>query len=226
MLEEADSVARALEQAGAGAGCNSRQPGKWPGDDRSLSKSIATTPLTTIVECAVWREGRPASREMLQAVLLNEREQLEGQPTRLFRASLPFLDGAFARVEVAGEHGLADVVRLAKLLDLSRFDWRRSRQLGFIELAHRRLADRSHAEHACSAAMDRLEGVALEFRFLLTANLQQSGDARPPRAYRLDGRTPASASVKVRIRQAVSSNGICVGPGPAITLPLSRSNMF
>ena len=68
---------------------------------------------------------------MLQAVLLHEKEQFKRGTTRFLSAGLPLLDGAFARVEVTGEHGLADVVRLAEQLDLSRLERRRDRQAGF-----------------------------------------------------------------------------------------------
>jgi len=59
-------------------------------------------------------------------------------------------------VEVAREHGLADVVGLTEPLDLGRLERRRGGQAGFIELAHRCLIDRSHTQHARNAAMDRL----------------------------------------------------------------------
>jgi hypothetical protein len=101
----------------------------------------------------------------------HEREQFERDTTRFLRTCLPLLDGAFARVEVAGEYGLADVIRLAELLDLRRFDRKRDRQAGFIEPAHRRLIDGSHAEHASGAAMDRLESVAFVFRLSASSSL-------------------------------------------------------
>jgi hypothetical protein len=47
---------------------------------------------------------------------------------REFGADLPFLDSAFARVEIARENRLADIVGLAELLDLRRLDRCRGRR--------------------------------------------------------------------------------------------------
>jgi hypothetical protein len=56
----------------------------------------------------------------LQAVLLDDGEELDGHAAGLFYAALPLLHGGLAGVEVAGKDGLADALALANPLDLLR----------------------------------------------------------------------------------------------------------
>jgi len=96
-------------------------------------------------------------------MFLDDGQQFERHAARLLCPGFPLFHGAFARVEVAGEDRLADLAAFPELLDLRGVDRRRDRQARLVETAHRSLVDRSHAEHAGGAAMDRLEGITLEF---------------------------------------------------------------
>jgi hypothetical protein len=53
----------------------------------------------------------------LQAVLLDDGEELDGHAAGLFYAALPLLHRGLAGVEVAGKDGLADALALANPLD-------------------------------------------------------------------------------------------------------------
>ena len=55
------------------------------------------------------RDESRASSEHLQTVFLNHGQQLERHTTWPLRAGFPFLNRGFAGVQVAREHGLADV---------------------------------------------------------------------------------------------------------------------
>lgn len=59
------------------------------------------------------------SGEHLQAVLLDDGEELDGHAAGLFYAALPHLHGGLAGVEGAGKDGLADALALANPLDTS-----------------------------------------------------------------------------------------------------------
>jgi hypothetical protein len=52
----------------------------------------------------------------LQAVLLDDGQELDGHAAGLFYAALPLLHRGLAGVEVAGEDGLADALALANPL--------------------------------------------------------------------------------------------------------------
>lgn len=69
-------------------------------------------------------------------MLLNHSEKLERRATRRFSAGFPLLDRTFAGVEIAGEHGLTDIVGLAQPLDLRRLDLCRHDQVARVEIAH------------------------------------------------------------------------------------------
>ena len=74
-------------------------------------------------------------------MLLHYSEKLQRHAARALRAGFPLLHGGRAGVEVAGEDGLADVVRFAELFDLLGFDLSGLNQAAFIEAAHGGFAD-------------------------------------------------------------------------------------
>ena len=53
-------------------------------------------------------------------MFLDDRQELSQWGAGPLGARFPLLDRAFARVEVAGEHALADIVGFAELLDFRR----------------------------------------------------------------------------------------------------------
>lgn len=57
-----------------------------------------------------------------QPMLLRNRQQLKRHAAWAFGAGLPFLDGAFAGVEIARKHRLAHAMGFAQLLDLFGFE--------------------------------------------------------------------------------------------------------
>ena len=59
------------------------------------------------------------SGEHLQAVLLDDGEELDGHAAGLFYAALPLLHRGLAGVEGAGKDGLADALALANPLDIA-----------------------------------------------------------------------------------------------------------
>lgn len=76
-------------------------------------------------------------------MLLHHSEQFQRHPAWPLCASLPLLHGGLAGVEVAGEDGLADVVRFAQLFDVLRFDLGGLGEAVFVEAAHGGFADRA-----------------------------------------------------------------------------------
>ena len=130
-----------------------------PHRPRRRSRRPGNTPRP-MNEADSQRNSGIASTQHLQSMLLDDGQQLERHAARLLRAGLPFLDRAFADVQVAGKHWLADAVGLANLLDLRRIDPGWHRQASLVEVAHGSLVDRPGAIHARNSAVDRLEGVA------------------------------------------------------------------
>jgi hypothetical protein len=63
------------------------------------------------------RSRSTALGEDLQAVFLDDRQELSQWGAGPLGARFPLVDRAFARVEVAGEHALADIVGFAELLN-------------------------------------------------------------------------------------------------------------
>lgn len=104
----------------------------------------------------------PVSGEHLQAVLLDDGEELDGHAAGLFYAALPLLHRGLAGVEVAGKDRLADALALANPLDLLRPKALRDGEAGRVEVPHRRLVERAHLEHRRGRGVDRLKGPALE----------------------------------------------------------------
>src|SRR5580698_8751654 len=94
-------------------------------------------------------------------MFLDDGQKLERHAARFLGACLPFFDGRFTCIEIAGKNGLAYMLALTNFLDLTRLDWGRSQKTSFIEFTHGGLVDCPSAIHAGYAAVDRLEGVAL-----------------------------------------------------------------
>ncbi len=74
-------------------------------------------------------------------MLLHHSQQFERHAAGALGAGFPLLHGGWAGVEVAGEDGLADVVRFAELFDLLRLDLGRLNQAAFVKAAHGGFAD-------------------------------------------------------------------------------------
>lgn len=68
-------------------------------------------------------------------MLLHHGEQLERHAAGALGAGFPLLHGGGAGVEVAGEDGLADVMRFAELFDLLWLDLSRLSQAAFVKAA-------------------------------------------------------------------------------------------
>lgn len=103
-----------------------------------------------------------SSGQHLQAELLHNGQQLERRAARPLGAGFPFLHGARAGVEVAGENRLTDVVTLPEALDLKRVERCGYGEAGLVEAAHRVLADRPDLSKRGGGGMDGLECRALE----------------------------------------------------------------
>jgi len=98
-------------------------------------------------------------------VFLDESQQLESHAAWPLGSGFPFLNRALARVEIAGEHRLADIIGFAKLLDLSRLDCNRNVEMALVEGAYGCLVEGANlVQHGCGR-MDRLGKITFESSF-------------------------------------------------------------
>jgi hypothetical protein len=101
-------------------------------------------------------------------MLLHDGEQLQSHPARPLGPSFPLLHRRLARVEIAGEHKLADIVGFAEALDVAPAKVGVAERHCSFEIAHRRLVDHAGEVQSLCRRVARLECVALE---LLPAHL-------------------------------------------------------
>ena len=99
-------------------------------------------------------------------MLLHHSEQFERHAAGALGAGFPFLDGRGAGVEVAGEDGLADVMRLAEFFDLLGFDLCGLGEAAFIKAAHGGFADRADFEQGAGRCVDGFKCIGFEFGWL------------------------------------------------------------
>ncbi len=99
-------------------------------------------------------------------MLLHHSEQFERHAAGALGAGFPFLDGRGAGVEVAGEDGLADVMRFAELFDLLRLNFSGLNQAAFIKAAHGGFADRADFEQGAGRCVDGFKCIGFEFGWL------------------------------------------------------------
>lgn len=97
----------------------------------------------------------------MQAVLLDDGEQLQGHAAGALGSGLPLLYRRFAGVEVARKYRLADLVGLAQTPDILGRIGGWGRQARCVEIAHGCLGNRAHAVQRARRAVDRFEGIAL-----------------------------------------------------------------
>ncbi len=115
--------------------------------------------------CAECYEISSELGQNFKPMLLHHSQQLQRHTARPLRARFPLLHGRLAGVQVAGEDGLADVVRLAQFFDLLWLDLCGLRETVFVEAAHGGFADGADFEQGACRCVDGFEGIGLEFRF-------------------------------------------------------------
>ncbi len=96
-------------------------------------------------------------------MLLHHCEQLERHAAGALGAGFPLLHCGGAGVEVAGEDGLADVMRFAELFDLLRLNFSGLSQAAFIKAAHGGFADGADFEQGAGRCVDGFKCVGFEF---------------------------------------------------------------
>ena len=109
--------------------CSSANTDSFPSADSATRRQAHQEPVTT--ERRTLRCDHSAKN--LDTVLAHHCKQLQRNPARPLRSSLPFLDRAFARVQVARKDWLAHVIPLTQLLDLLGRERFRNNEARFIE---------------------------------------------------------------------------------------------
>ena len=96
-------------------------------------------------------------------MLLHHGEQFQRHAAWALGAGFPLLHGGWAGVEVAGEDGLADVVRFAELFDLLGLDLGWLGEAAFVKAAHRGFADGADFEQGAGRCVDGFKCIGFEF---------------------------------------------------------------
>src|ERR1700733_9209336 len=99
-------------------------------------------------------------------MFLDDGQELERHAAGFLGACLPFFDGGFAGIEIAGEDWLAYMLALANFLDLTRFYRSGNNETGLVEATHCCLVDRTGAIHALNGAVDRFRDFTSVLAFI------------------------------------------------------------